>query len=114
MAAAPASTSIVIDAFCGVGGNSIAFALSGHWRRVYAIEKDPATLECAKHNARIYGVHDKITFFEGDCFELFGAGGHTTPKTISGLKEMTEAFAVIFASPPWGGELQLRLLGEYD
>src|SRR4051812_27518316 len=68
-AAAPPDRRIIIDTFCGVGGNTIAFALSGRWDRVYAIEKDAATLACAKHNAEIYGVADKITFFQGDCFQ---------------------------------------------
>jgi len=66
----PDGRSIMVDAFCGAGGNTIAFALSGKWKRVYAIEKDPATLECAKHNAKVYGVHDLITWFLGDCFEI--------------------------------------------
>jgi trimethylguanosine synthase len=72
----PGSKSILIDAFCGVGGNTIAFALSGRWKRVYGIEKDAATLECARRNAEIYGVKDKITWFLGDSFELLGNGGN--------------------------------------
>jgi tRNA G37 N-methylase Trm5 len=83
---------ILIDAFAGAGGNAIAFAKSGKWRRVYAIEKDSNVLECAKHNAEVYGVQDKITWFEGDCFEII--------KTQ--LKALGE-YCVIFASPPWGG-----------
>ncbi|EER23911.1 trimethylguanosine synthase, putative [Coccidioides posadasii C735 delta SOWgp] len=91
-AAAPQKKSIVIDTFAGVGGNAIAFARSNKWRRVYAIEKDPASLQCAKHNAKIYGVEDKITWFQGDCFEIL--------KTQ--LKDLAP-YSVIFASPPWGG-----------
>ncbi|EEP76175.1 conserved hypothetical protein [Uncinocarpus reesii 1704] len=85
---------IMIDAFAGVGGNAIAFARSNKWKRVYAIEKDPAVLQCAKHNAKIYGVEDKITWFEGDCFE-----------TIRLYLKDLGPYSVIFASPPWGGEL---------
>src|SRR6266498_4633200 len=88
----PKDKCILIDAFAGAGGNAIAFARSGKWRRVYAIEKDPNILECAKHNAEIYGVQDRITWFEGDCFEII--------KTQ--LKDLGE-YCVIFASPPWGG-----------
>ncbi|KAJ5832914.1 RNA cap guanine-N2 methyltransferase [Penicillium riverlandense] len=89
---APAGRSILIDVFAGAGGNTIAFAKSGKWKRVYAIEKDPAVLQCAKHNARIYGVENKITFFEGDCFEILK----------NQLKDLAP-YSVIFASPPWGG-----------
>ncbi|KAH8427849.1 RNA methyltransferase [Aspergillus melleus] len=90
--AAPAGRSILVDTFAGAGGNSIAFALSGKWKRVYAIEKNPAVLQCAKHNAQIYGVQDKITWFEGDCFEILK----------NQLKDLAP-YSVIFASPPWGG-----------
>lgn len=90
--AAPAGRSILIDAFAGAGGNSIAFALTGKWKRVYAIEKNPAVLQCAKHNAKIYGVDKQITWFEGDCFEIIK----------NQLKDLAP-YSVIFASPPWGG-----------
>ncbi|KAJ9640761.1 putative diacylglycerol O-acyltransferase tgs1 [Knufia peltigerae] len=95
--------SIIVDAFCGVGGNTIAFALSGKFKRVYAIEKDAATLACAKHNAEIYGVADKITWFHGDCFEILGAMEGRTEKTVDALKAIVGQFGLIFASPPWGG-----------
>jgi trimethylguanosine synthase len=92
-ALAPAGQSILVDAFAGAGGNTIAFARSGRWKRVYAIEKDPAVLACAKHNAKVYGVDKKITWFEGDCFHI--------------LKNQLKAlgpYSVVFASPPWGGK----------
>ena len=92
--AAPAGRSILIDAFAGAGGNSIAFALTGKWKRVYAIEKNPAVLLCAKHNAKIYGVDKQITWFEGDCFEIIK----------NQLKDLAP-YSIIFASPPWGGKL---------
>lgn len=95
----PDSKSILLDAFCGAGGNTIAFALSGRWKRVYAIEKDAATLECARRNAEIYGVRDRITWFLGDCFELLGTG----KQAVDGLRELISEYGVIFASPPWGG-----------
>src|SRR5439155_15496890 len=63
------------------------------WKRIYAIEKDPAVLQCAKQNAKIYGIEDKITWFEGDCMEILR----------DQLKELAP-YSVIFASPPWGGK----------
>ncbi|KAM0805186.1 putative RNA methylase family protein [Usnea florida] len=90
--AASENEAILIDCFAGVGGNAIAFALSGRWRRVYAIESDPRALACAKHNAQIYGVQDNISWHEGDCFEIL-------------RKELAELgqHSIVFASPPWGG-----------
>lgn len=92
-AISPPGKKIVIDAFAGAGGNTIAFALSGRWNQIFAIEKDPDTLKCAKHNAEIYGVAKKIFWIEGDCFEL-----------MKGRLKSTAKNAVIFASPPWGGQ----------
>ena len=102
--AAGPNRSIIVDAFCGVGGNTIAFALSGKWKRVYAIEKDPATLECAKINAEIYGVSGKITWFLGDCFELLSPDSKSS---VSALRQVIQEFGIIFASPPWGGKFEL-------
>lgn len=100
---APKDKAIIVDPFCGVGGNTIALALSGRWKRVYAIEKDPATLACAKHNADIYGVGDKITWFEGDCFDVLGLTNGKEDDTP--LSALVKRHGVVFASPPWGGKL---------
>ena len=83
----------MIDCFAGVGGNTIAFARSGRWKRVYAIEKDSKALACAKHNAYLYGVQNEISWYEGDCFDILQS-------ELAGL----DNYSVIFASPPWGGE----------
>ncbi|KAG2217783.1 hypothetical protein INT45_001108 [Circinella minor] len=76
---------VIIDAFAGCGGNTIQFAFTCH--RVIAIDIDPVKLHCARHNAKIYGVEDRIEFIEGNFFKL-----------ASKLKG-----DVIFLSPPWGG-----------
>lgn len=99
----PANKPVIFDVMCGVGGNTIAFALSGKWKRVYAIEKDEATLKCAQHNAEIYGVANRITWFHGDCFKLFGLDGGETTKAMEDLNKLATTYGVIFASPPWGG-----------
>ncbi|KAL9017737.1 MAG: hypothetical protein Q9185_004936 [Variospora sp. 1 TL-2023] len=90
--AAHASKAILIDCFAGVGGNTIAFARSGRWKRVYAIEKDEAVIFCGKHNAKLYGVDQEISWFHGDCFDIL-------KNDLSTLGP----YSVIFASPPWGG-----------
>lgn len=93
MHAAGPDKTILIDCFAGVGGNVIAFAQSRRWDKIYAIEKDPEALACAKHNAEIYGVSERICWYEGDCYDLLG----------NDLKNIGAA-SVIFASPPWGGK----------
>lgn len=35
-----------------------------------AIDIDPVKLHCARENAKIYGVEDRIEFILGDFFEL--------------------------------------------
>ncbi|KAI8854990.1 RNA cap guanine-N2 methyltransferase-domain-containing protein [Chytridium lagenaria] len=80
---------VIIDAFCGMGGNAIQFAKTAKKvdiSKIIAIDIDPLKLQCAKHNAQLYGVADKIEFIEGD-FML--------------LASQLKADAV-FLSPPWG------------
>lgn len=72
----------------------ITFALSGRWEQIFAIENDTEILNCAKENARIYGVAKKIWWIQGDCFDIIK----------SRFKSMSDK-VVIFASPPWGGKL---------
>ncbi|NXG70245.1 TGS1 synthase, partial [Baryphthengus martii] len=76
---------IIVDAFCGVGGNAIQFALTS--KRVIAIDIDPEKLSLARHNARVYGVADRIEFVCGD-FMVLAADLRAD---------------VVFLSPPWGG-----------
>ena len=89
---------ILIDCFAGVGGNTIAFARSDRWSEIHAIERDLPSLECAKHNAQIYGVRDKVTWHLGDCFEI-----------LRNRMQYKAGSCIIFASPPWGGRLSLTL-----
>lgn len=79
------SAELIIDAFCGVGGNAIQFALTG--KRVIAIDIDPVRLALAQHNAEVYGVGNRIEFLRGDFLQL-----------APGLRG-----DVVFLSPPWGG-----------
>ncbi|KAK2066488.1 hypothetical protein P8C59_000302 [Phyllachora maydis] len=64
----------LIDLFGGAGGNTIAFANSGHFDHVIAVERDAATLACAQHNASVYRVPPGVvTWVLGDCFEFLAA-----------------------------------------
>ncbi|KAK2724741.1 hypothetical protein QYM36_001285 [Artemia franciscana] len=81
---------LVIDAFCGAGGNAIQLART--CERVIAIDIDPVKIEMARKNAAVYGVEDRIEFITGDFFKLSSS---------------LQADAV-FLSPPWGGPAYLK------
>lgn len=81
---------VIVDAFCGAGGNTIQFAKT--CRKVIAIDIDPLKIEMAKHNAGVYGVADKIEFIVGNYMELAGS----------------LVADVVFLSPPWGGPEYLK------
>jgi len=81
---------VLVDAFCGSGGNSIAFA--SVCEQVISIDIDPRKIQDAKHNAEIYGVADRIEFICGDFFQV-----------LEGLKA-----DILFLSPPWGGPDYLK------
>ena len=79
---------VILDAFTGVGGNAIQFALRGAYGKfhnilckmknawltqiflVIAIDLNPVRLKCAARNAEIYKVSDRITFICGDFFHI--------------------------------------------
>ncbi len=54
---------------------------------VIAIDIDPVKISCARHNAQVYGVADRIEFIVGDFLVL---ADHIQAD-------------VVFLSPPWGG-----------
>ncbi|KAG5673814.1 hypothetical protein PVAND_003830 [Polypedilum vanderplanki] len=87
---------VIVDAFCGVGGNCIQFAKT--CEKVIAIDIDPKKIEMAAHNATIYGVREKIEFIVGNYFDL-----------IDKLKA-----DVVFLSPPWGGPSYMKNDTTYD
>ncbi|ORY65979.1 RNA cap guanine-N2 methyltransferase-domain-containing protein [Pseudomassariella vexata] len=93
----------IIDVFAGVGANSIAFALSGRWERVIAVEKDAATLACAQHNASIYGVANSISWILGDNFEYLDALNSSDSSSLEPDLQVNIKSTVVFGSPPWGG-----------
>lgn len=74
----------VVDAGCGIGGNSIGFARGGG--SVTAVERDPQRIAMARHNAKAYGV--RIAFIEGDAV--------AEAARIDG--------DVLFVDPPWGAD----------
>ncbi|MFT4979775.1 MAG: precorrin-6B methylase 2 [Myxococcota bacterium] len=74
---------VVVDGFCGAGGNAIAFARRG--AQVIALDTDAHRLDMARHNAKLYGVEGRIQFVQGDFFHAAAEGD------------------VVFLDPPWAG-----------
>ncbi|GAA6006639.1 hypothetical protein JCM11491_003127 [Sporobolomyces phaffii] len=89
---------VIVDAFCGVGGNAIQFAFT--CERVIAFDTSKVRLACAKRNAEIYGVADRITFILADWVEW--TKKYVEQKEGGEVKKEDE-IEVIFLSPPWGG-----------
>ncbi len=79
--------SCVLDGFCGVGGSAIGFAR--YKKSVISIDNNKGKLEMARHNAKIYGVEDKIRFIHADIKDILASG------------ELS--FDSLFFDPPWGG-----------
>lgn len=75
----------VVDATAGAGGNAIAFAR--HGCRVTAMEPDADRRRLLVHNARVYGVNDRITVVEG--------------RAPADLPEPAE---LLFVDVPWGAD----------
>ncbi|MCO4744716.1 MAG: methyltransferase domain-containing protein [Proteobacteria bacterium] len=74
----------VLDLSCGIGGNAIGFARAGC--RVTAVDLDGTRLAMAKHNAKLYGVADRVTFVQADA------------RTVEVDADLA------FIDPPWGGD----------
>ncbi|RWS30338.1 hypothetical protein B4U80_02900 [Leptotrombidium deliense] len=80
---------VIVDGFCGAGGNTIQFALASPNVRVIAADIDANKIALAKHNAEIYGVDQRIEFIVADFLNI--------PKLLNVPVD------AVFVSPPWGG-----------
>ena len=113
---------VVLDPFCGCGGNAIAFAGLKEVDLVVCVDKDGQKLKKAAINAQIYGVpDDKMVFIESNAFKVLqcyengklngdvkGASAPTATSENSGyrvgaLELLPQRVDTIFLSPPWGG-----------
>ncbi|KAG5370203.1 Trimethylguanosine synthase [Yarrowia sp. C11] len=85
----PDPSTVIMDAFGGAGGNAIQ--LAHYYDHIICVDIDKDSISCAKQNAWVYGVSEKIEFVVGNCMEVLSREAY---------QEITD---VIFASPPWGG-----------
>lgn len=111
----------ILDAFCGVGGNAIAFAKTCQRGEVtsvsslsydlislvvIALDISPTRLALARHNAQIYGVADRIEFVLSDFLSFVGAFKTLSSNAQSNINH--KKIDVVFLSPPWGGPSYLE------
>lgn len=92
---------VVLDPFCGVGGNVIQLAFTCH--HVIAIDIDPLKIIKAKHNAKRYGVEDRIEFIVGDSLEIMKSMSKSMASSESKSHGLGNVIDVVYISPPWGG-----------
>jgi trimethylguanosine synthase len=83
-------TTFLLDPFCGVGGNVIQFALARPNLFILAMDISKDRIDMCRHNAKVYGVDQRIEFVQGDYMQLSNVC-HFKPD-------------VVFLSPPWGGK----------
>ena len=118
---------VLLDAFCGCGGNGIAFARKNQvpLSLVVCVDLDRNKLRMAAHNASIYNIpREKIVFIQSDTLDVMAncyqngklvlQKRHASqgPSTlfercdgylIGGLELLPDQIDVIFMDPPWGG-----------
>jgi hypothetical protein len=86
---------LVVDAFSGAGGNTVAFAAAG----ALALGVDVCRARClaARRNAQLYGVAQRCDWLCGDWTSLSAAMARQRPHRPVCAPDL------LFLSPPWGG-----------
>ena len=85
----PKDSPFIVDACCGVGGNTNAFATSVPNAYVFGIDTSARRIMCAKNNARVCDVEASTGFIKQDAITFLQRQNHT--------------IRFVFCSPPWGG-----------
>lgn len=112
-------SSVILDLFCGGGGNSVQFAK--YFDKVICIDINPVNLKCTEHNTGVYGKNRQRKLELYRCnwsysTEYYLNNNYKNDKdieeeTIKEIKTTVSVFEnlieskidIAFASPPWGG-----------
>lgn len=114
---------VILDAFCGCGGNAIAFARRPEVTLVVCVDTDRNRLKMAAKNASIYNIgKDKLLFIHDNAIHVLSRystgtliAESSTATTIAVDEKRTkldgytcngvlpDRLDCIFLSPPWGG-----------
>lgn len=86
---------VVLDVFCGGGGNTIQFAKQ--FPKVYGVDFSLEHLYCTAQNAKVYEVDDRVYLKYGSWEKI------CKQQCFKGIE-----VDCIFASPPWGGPNYLK------
>ncbi|GAX26596.1 trimethylguanosine synthase [Fistulifera solaris] len=114
---------IVLEAFCGAGGNAIAFARRPEVGKVICVDTNLHRLEMAAHNCGVYEIpKDKVVFVHANaCAVLKTLTSDRKETAVEGPKTVISGYDygsvsslphqvdAIFFSPPWGGTEYVKL-----
>ena len=85
----PNDSPLIIDACCGVGGNTTAFAKVIDQSRVVGVDNSTTRILCAKNNAKVCGTDANTSFIKSDAVRF--------------VEALRASARFVFVSPPWGG-----------
>eukprot|EP00923_Selenidium_pygospionis_P020303 GHVN01035151.1.p1 GENE.GHVN01035151.1~~GHVN01035151.1.p1 ORF type:complete len:964 (+),score=142.90 GHVN01035151.1:70-2961(+) len=89
---------LAVDLCCGVGCDTIQ--LAHYFDSVIAIDSSPEAIKCAKKNAKLCRVDNKIKFVCMECQTFLAQPNEALPDL--GGKDFYDC---IYFSPPWGGPM---------
>lgn len=89
-------TKLLCDLGTGSGCIALAFARKFQDARVLAVDISPLALQCARENAELLGMKDKIHFFQGDLLEP--------------VKQAHKNVNVLVSNPPYVSTSEMRHL----
>lgn len=111
---------VILDAFCGCGGNAIAFARRPEVSLVVCVDTDLGRLQMAANNASIYNIEkEKLLFIHDNAIQILSRYSNgtliATTKVDNDHHEesklhdytcngtLPNQLDCIFLAPPWGG-----------
>eukprot|EP00934_Nitzschia_sp_Nitz4_P002039 Nitzschia sp. Nitz4//scaffold57_size113557//8782//10189//NITZ4_003979-RA/size113557-augustus-gene-0.167-mRNA-1//1//CDS//3329554810//2039//frame0 len=114
---------VVLDLFCGCGGNLIAFAQHSGVKLVVGVDIDKEKLRKAAVNLKVYGVdQNKVRLIHANACDVLGkytdgvlsadkdsnTEEEPSNESIMGIEKLPTTIDRIFLSPPWGGTEYLK------
>ena len=87
----------ILDAGCGLGWSTIAFASAYPQATVVGVDLDGPSIERARQNAKEHGVHDHITFEHGDAGDPKHVGRFDAVFILEALHDLSRPVEVLGA-----------------
>eukprot|EP01067_Filipodium_phascolosomae_P006112 Filipodium_phascolosomae@DN4394_c0_g1_i1.p1 len=86
---------VIVDACCGIGGNTIQFCSMNTECKVIGVDLDETRIRIARNNANVYGIPPSQLMLLNQDLETFCKFFHESYSE-------TEV-DLVFSAPPWGG-----------